>query len=154
MGTPPGFVYHQFTFKPKPLPKSVDLTGKTMIITGANVGLGLEASKEMAQHGLSRLILAVRSASKGEAAKQEILKVAPKCDVQVWDLDYELPENMAAFAERARSLDRVDIVILCAAVKSLEFQLSKGGHEMNVQVNHLGTAALSLLLLPVLRATA
>lgn len=134
MGSPPAFLYHQLTFKPKPLPESVKLDGKTAIITGANVGLGLDASKEMVQHGLSRLIVAVRSLSKGEAARQEILTVAPKCDVQVWHLDYESLESITAFAEQSRSLDRLDIVILCAGLKSLEYQLSQGGHESNVQV--------------------
>lgn len=134
MGSPLGFVYRQFTFKPKPLPKAATFRGKTMIITGANVGLGLEAAKEIAQHGLTRLILAVRSAAKGEVAKQQVQKVALGCDVQVWIVDYESTKSIAAFAERASSLDRLDIVILCAAVKSLEYQRSQGGHEMNVQV--------------------
>lgn len=134
MGSLPSFLYHQLTFKPKPLPKSVKLDGKTAIITGANVGLGLDASKELAQHGLSRLIVAVRSRTKGEAARQEILEMAPTCDVQVWDLDYESVESITAFADRAHALDRLDIVILCAGLKSLEFELSKGGHESNVQV--------------------
>lgn len=136
MGTPLGFLYRQVTFKPKPLPKTIRLDGKTAIITGANVGLGLEASKELAEHGLSRIILAVRSISKGDAARQKVLEVAPTCDAQVWELDYESSASITAFAERARSLDRLDILILCAGVKSLEFELSKAGHETNVQVCH------------------
>lgn len=134
MGSPPSFVYHQLTFKPKPLPNSIRLDEKTAIITGANVGLGLDASKELAQHGLSRLILAVRSVTKGESAREEILKVAPNCDVQVWQIDYESTESIVSFSKRTSSLERLDIVILCAGLKSLEFQLSKGGHESNVQV--------------------
>ncbi|EED12189.1 short-chain dehydrogenase, putative [Talaromyces stipitatus ATCC 10500] len=43
---------------------------KTDIITGANVGLGLEAARELAAHGLTRLILATRDVSKAEAAKK------------------------------------------------------------------------------------
>lgn len=135
MGSPLGFLYRQATFKPKPLPETVKLTGKTAIVTGANVGLGLEASREMAQHGLTRIILAVRSISKGEAARKEILNVAPSCDIQVWELDYETATSITTFAERAQTLDRLDIVILCAGVKSLEFELSKTGHETNVQVS-------------------
>lgn len=134
MGSPVGFLYRQFTFKPKPLPEAVRLDGQTAIITGSNAGLGLEASKELAQHGLGRLILAVRSLSNGEAARQIILEDAPKCDIQVWELDYDSVTSIKAFAERTRSLDRVDIVILCAGVKNSEFSMSKGGHETSVQV--------------------
>jgi NAD(P)-dependent dehydrogenase (short-subunit alcohol dehydrogenase family) len=137
MGGMLGFFIRQLTFKPKPLPQNVRLDGKTAIVTGANIGLGLEASKEMANHGLSRLILGVRSVSKGEAAKQEILAESPQCDVQVWEVDQESFESMASFSERAQSLDRLDIVILCAGVKNLKFELSKTGHEQNVQVSFL-----------------
>ncbi|KAH9905771.1 NAD(P)-binding protein [Xylariomycetidae sp. FL2044] len=153
MGSFPGFLYRQLTFKPKPLPTNVDLTGKTAIVTGSNVGLGLEASKEMAKHGLSRLILAVRTVSKGEAAAKEIAAQAPSTDVQVWELGQESFESIQKFGERASQLDRLDIVILSAGVKAMAFAKSKGGHETNVQVNHLGTALLSLLLLGPLRAT-
>ncbi|CAN9247141.1 unnamed protein product [Alternaria alternata] len=154
MGGMLGFFVRQLTFTPKPLPQDVRLDGKTAIVTGANVGLGLEASKEMASHGLARVILGVRTVSKGEAAKQEILKQSPDCDVQVWPVDQESFESMVVFGERAQSLDRLDIVILCAGVKNLVFSLSKTGHEQNVQVNHLGTSLLSLLLLKPLKDTA
>ncbi|EHK98726.1 putative Tetrahydroxynaphthalene reductase [Glarea lozoyensis 74030] len=55
MGTFAGFFYRQLTIKPKPLPQNVRLDGKTAIITGANAGLGLEAAKELATHGLALL---------------------------------------------------------------------------------------------------
>ncbi|KAK7997415.1 hypothetical protein PG989_005455 [Apiospora arundinis] len=162
MGTQVGHFFRQLTFKPKPLPPDIRLDGQTAIITGASNGsLGSEAAKELASHGLARLILAVRNAAatSAEAAKQQIIEQgaesATTCDVQVWEVDYESFESMSAFAARARSeLDRLDIVILCAGVKNLEFARAKTGHESNIQVNHLGTAYLSLLLLPSLRATA
>ncbi|KAK8028409.1 NAD(P)-binding protein [Apiospora marii] len=156
MGTQLGHICRQLTFKPKPLPQDVRLDGQTAIVTGASAGgLGFEAAKELADHGLARLILAVRTLASGETVKQQIVEESPSCDVQVWALDYESFENMAAFAARARSeLNRLDIVLLSAGVKNLEFVRSKTGHESNVQVNHLGTAYLSLLLLPSLYATA
>ncbi|EED24217.1 short-chain dehydrogenase, putative [Talaromyces stipitatus ATCC 10500] len=119
MGGQLGFLYRQLTFKPKPIPSSVRLDGKTAIITGANVGLGLKASRELAAHGLTRLILAARNVSKGEAAKKVILEQSPTCDVQVWELDYESFESIRSFGERAQTLDRLDIVILSAGVKSI-----------------------------------
>ncbi|KAK7927429.1 NAD(P)-binding protein [Apiospora marii] len=156
MGTQLGHIYRQLTFKPKPLPQDVRLDGQTAIVTGASAGgLGFEAAKELAAHGLARLILAARTVASGETAKQQIVERSPFCDVQVWAVDYESFESMAALAVRAGSeLDRLDIVLLSAGVKNLEFVHSKTGHESNVQVNHLGTAYLSLLLLPPLRTTA
>ncbi|KAI0106127.1 dehydrogenase [Hypoxylon sp. NC0597] len=154
MGSFPGFLYRQITFKPKPLPKGVNLNGKTALVTGANAGLGLEACKELAAHGLARIILGVRNISKGEDAKKTILAYNPEIDIQAWELDQESFESIKIFAEKAAALDRLDVVILNAGVKNLEFIKSKTGHEMHIQVNHLGTALLSLLLLGPLKKTA
>lgn len=136
MGGQLGFLYRQLTFKPKPIPHSIRLEGKTAIITGANVGLGLEAAKELAAHGLTRLIIAARDVSKGENGKRAILEHSPNCDVLVWELDYESFDSIKAFGERARTLDRLDIVILSAGVKYLEYIKSKTGHEAHVQVGN------------------
>ncbi|KAI1776983.1 NAD(P)-binding protein [Hypoxylon cercidicola] len=148
-------VWYQLTFKAKPLPDDIRLEGQTAIVTGSNVGLGFEAAKEFASHGLSRLILAVRDPAKGEAAKAEIARAAPGCDIQVWSLDQGSWASMVAFAERARTeLDRIDVVLLNAGLKRLQFSLSPTGHEAHVQINYLGTALLSLLLVEPLRRTA
>ncbi|KAI1413550.1 NAD(P)-binding protein [Hypoxylon sp. FL1857] len=154
MGSFPGFLYRQITFKPKPLPRSINLKGKTALVTGGNAGLGLEACKELAAHGLARIILGVRDISKGEEAKKKILAYNPEINIQAWELDQESFESIKTFAEKAAALDRLDIVILSAGVKNLEFIKSKTGHELHVQVNHLGTALLSLLLLGPLKKTA
>lgn len=136
MGGMAGFMYRQLKFTPKPLPVDVSLAGKTAIVTGGNAGLGLEAAKEMAAHDLSRIILGTRSLSKGETAKQEILSQSPNCDVLVWELDHTSFPSIRAFGQRAsQDLDRLDIVILCAGVKLLNFiKCEETGHEMNVQV--------------------
>ncbi|ETS81669.1 hypothetical protein PFICI_06671 [Pestalotiopsis fici W106-1] len=154
MGTYPGFFYRQLTFKPKPLDKSVRLDGKTAIITGANAGLGLEAAKEMAAHGLTRLILAVRSLNKGTAAREEILAQTPTINVLVWTLDHESFASIDDFGKRVTELDRLDIVILNVGVKNVDYVQSKTGHESHVQVNHLGTALVSLHMLEPLHRTA
>ncbi|KAI1126001.1 short-chain dehydrogenase/reductase SDR [Nemania abortiva] len=156
-------IWHQTFFKPHPLPPDVHLQGQTAIVTGSNVGLGFEAAKELAEHGVSRLILAVRNTSKGEAAKTRILshlKTLPSsppcpCVIDVWPLDQESYASILAFASRAAAeLERLDMVLLNAGLKLVERRVSPDtGHETHVQVNHLGTALLSLLLLPTLRRT-
>ncbi|KAF2250601.1 dehydrogenase [Trematosphaeria pertusa] len=150
-----GFCYRQLTYRPHPLPTSASLKGQTALITGANSGLGLEAARELAAHKLSRLILAVRDASKGEAAKKSILATSPECAVEVWSLDHESYDSIAEFGKRVAALDRIDYALLNAGVKKLEYSASSStGHELNVQVNHIGTSAVSLAVLPVLRNTA
>ncbi|RDW75699.1 hypothetical protein BP5796_06520 [Coleophoma crateriformis] len=72
------FLYRQFCIAPPPLPNTLSLVGQTAIITGSNNGLGIEASLQLLQHGLSHLILAVRSISKGESAKERFLSAIGK----------------------------------------------------------------------------
>ena len=95
-----GFMYRQLTFKPKPLPTSIDLTGQTILITGANTGLGFEAAKEVLAHHAGRIILAVRSIQKGEQAKEELLKVSSKSIVDVWGLDCESFHSLTKFGQQ------------------------------------------------------
>ncbi|KAL2754838.1 hypothetical protein ACRALDRAFT_1071479 [Sodiomyces alcalophilus JCM 7366] len=154
MGTFAGFFYRQLTIKPKPLAANVRLDGKTAIVTGANVGLGLEAAKELAAHGLARLILAVRTIAKGEEARLQILAQSPGVEVLVWALDHESFDSIDEFGRRVAKLDRLDIVILNAGVKNVDYVESKTGHESHVQVNHLGTALVSVHMLAPLDRTA
>lgn len=147
MGTFAGFFYRQLMVKPKPLAAKVRLDGKTALVTGANVGLGLEAARELAAHGIARLILAVRTVAKGEEAKKQILAETPGVEVQVWALDHESFASIDEFGRRAAELDRLDIVILNAGVKNLDYVESKTGHESHVQVGsslHLDVNGLSL----------
>lgn len=149
-----GFLWDQMAFKPTSLEASKSLQGKTVLITGANIGLGFETARELATHKPARLILGVRDAKKGGIAKELISKESSDIEIDVWTLDYNSYDSLVAFAKRVASLDHLDYVLLSAGVKMMEYQVSDGGHETNVRINHLGTALLSLLLLPVLQNTA
>ncbi|KAL5374117.1 hypothetical protein DPSP01_012178 [Paraphaeosphaeria sporulosa] len=150
-----GFVYRQWTVKPKPLPPALSLSGKTALITGANSGLGLEAARELVSRRLSRLIIAVRDPSKGETAKKELLSLetSPTCEIEVWPLDHDSYESIAGFGKRTEKLERLDYALLNAGVKMMSYEKSALGHETNVQINHLGTSAVSLAVLPALNKT-
>ena len=158
-----GFMWRQLFSVPKPSPPSTNLRGRTIIITGSNSGIGLETAKELLSHEPQRIILGVRSLSKGEAARAELEQTKAgkqgKCDIQAWELNQDSVESILSFCELARGLDRVDAVVLNAGIFPVKYALSPTAHESTVQVNHLGTALLSLLLLPCLekapsRATA
>lgn len=148
------FIYRQLSHKPSPISSSISLAGRTAIITGSNVGLGLEASRELIDHNISRVILAVRRLQNGEAAKTELQTNHPECDIQVWELDQDTFASVTTFGKRAQALDRLDIVILNAGVMKKKFVRSSSGHESTLQVNYLATALLTLLLLPILKTTA
>ena len=128
--------------------------GRNVIITGANVGLGFEASLKFVQLGADRVILAVRSLAKGEAAQKEIeSRTGREGCIEVWQLDMLDYESIKAFVKRAEAeLDHLDIACLNAGVVFETFQQSAYGWEKTVQVNVLSTALLGLLLMPKLKA--
>lgn len=150
----PAFFYRQFFVTPAPAdPKAIDLTGEVGIVSGSNVGLGLEIARQLLELGLSTLILAVRSKEKGETAKRDLAQTAPEANIQVWELDMSSYDSIRAFATRAESLPRLDVAILNAGVVKTQFESVKStGHEEVIQVNYISTALLSLLLIPVLRS--
>lgn len=149
-----GFVYRQVMVHPQPPPPQ-NLSGQTILVTGSNVGIGLEATRQLMGFKVARVIMAVRTLSKGEEAKADLIKTNPSCTVEVWELDMDSFDSVMAFGKRAQDLDRLDVALLNAGVKKTEYSQNKlTGHETTIQVNHLATALLSLLLLAPLRATA
>lgn len=135
--------------------RDVDLTGKTALVTGSNVGLGLECARQFLDLGCSKVILAVRSEVKGEEARKDLLqgRNLKPATVEVWKLDLGSYDSIVAMADRASKLPRLDLVILNAGVfKSNEAFHAKTGYEDDVQVNYLSNMLLIILLSPILAA--
>lgn len=146
-------------------PETTNLTGKTAIVTGSNTGLGYHASRQLLGLGLSRLIMAVRSVDKGEAAAAALRKDFPRAAVDVWELDMSSYESIQRFARRAGgpelsaaadgSPGGLDVAVLNAGIVNATFRTNPStGHEEVVQVNYLSTFLLAILLLPILKETA
>ncbi|KAI2610564.1 NAD(P)-binding protein [Hypoxylon sp. NC1633] len=147
------FFKNQFGTEPTWPPKDTNLTGKVAIVTGANQGLGLEASDQLLSLRLSRLIIAVRSAAKGEAAAGVLRAKYPKATIDVFQLDMSSYDSIRSFVAQVERLERVDIAILNAGVRKSKLKLVPGtGHEETIQVNYISTALLCILLLPVLKS--
>lgn len=131
-------------------------TGKTVIVTGSNTGLGKEAARHIARLGAANLILAVRSLEKGEAAKADIEQTT-RCGkdvVQVWHLDMASYSSVLKFVERAeRDLEKVDVFLANAAIATGRFTLAEG-NESTLTVNVISTLLLVLAMLPKMKATA
>ncbi|MFN5615679.1 MAG: SDR family oxidoreductase [Brevundimonas sp.] len=130
-----------------------DQTGRTIIITGANSGTGFETAKVLAARG-AEVILAVRNAGKGEAARAAILRATPAASVRVEALDLSRQASVAAFADRLLAAGRpVHALINNAGVMALaRREQSPDGHELQLATNFLGHFALTARLLPLLRA--
>jgi FlaA1/EpsC-like NDP-sugar epimerase len=93
------FVRRQFV-RPKPLPAGIKLTDQVAIVTGSNVGLGLEASRQLLQLELRHLVMGVRSQTKGDAAAAELRTTFPSATISVWLLDLESYDSVRAFADK------------------------------------------------------
>ncbi|KAF2726843.1 retinol dehydrogenase 12 [Polyplosphaeria fusca] len=137
-----------------PVPTS-SFAGQTVIVTGSNTGLGKEAARHVVRLGAARVILAVRTESKGQAAAEDILTTtkANKNIIEVWPLDMSDFDSIKAFAERAQGLDRLDAVLENAGINSMNWT-KVHGEEQILRINLLGTVLLGLLLLPKLRESA
>lgn len=148
-----GFLYSQLCVTPEVPAHS--FTGQTVIVTGSNIGLGLEASRHITQLGASRVILAVRNVAAGKEAQQSIEQSTGRNNIcEVWELDLASYASVKEFAQRASSqLPRIDVVVANAALAATQFTLAEG-HERSVTVNVISTMLLAFLLLPKLQETA
>ncbi|KAJ5305869.1 hypothetical protein PENANT_c015G04509 [Penicillium antarcticum] len=146
-----GFLYSQFFVTP-PYPTQ-SFEGQTVLVTGANVGLGLEAARHITRLGASQVILGVRNVEAGKAAKEDIEKTTGRTGVvEVSEVDLSSYASVIAFSERISKLPSLDVAILNAAIATTEFSTAEG-YERSVTVNVISTLLLSLLLLPKLKAT-
>lgn len=149
------FFYSQFFVTPT-LDPSTTFAGQTIIVTGSNIGLGRDTARQLAHLGASKVIIAVRSLSKGEEAAAAIRAGLPDSSttsLEVWSLDLSSYESIQDFAARASKLDRLDGLLENAGVATRKFTLAED-HESTIMVNVVGTFLLALLLLPKLRETA
>ncbi|KAL8965689.1 MAG: hypothetical protein Q9183_003730 [Haloplaca sp. 2 TL-2023] len=149
-----GFLHRQLLVS-LPVPKT-RFDGKTIIVTGSNVGLGLEAARHFGRLGAARVILAVRDTEKGDTAKKSIdqtLRRSPS-PVSVWQLDLSSYDSVKDFAARVdNELDRVDVVCANAGIATGIFRITEQD-ESTITTNVVSTFLLAFLLLPKLKETA
>lgn len=113
--------------------------GRTVIVTGANSGLGEVTARELARVGAT-VILAVRNTDKGEAAKSRM-----SGDVEVRPLDLSSLASVRAFAE---GIVQADVLVNNAGIMAVPYAQTADGFESQIGTNHLGHFALTNLLLP------
>ena len=146
------FLRSQFFVKP-PYPTQ-DLTNQTIVVTGANTGLGLEAARHFTRLNAERVILAVRTVSKGEDAKKSIEETTGRHGVvEVWSLDLSSYASVEAFAAKLNGLKRLDALVENAGMQTGTFRLVEED-EATITTNVVSTFLLALLALPKLQEMA
>jgi NAD(P)-dependent dehydrogenase (short-subunit alcohol dehydrogenase family) len=113
--------------------------GRTVIVTGANSGLGEVTARELARVG-AKVILAVRNTAKGDEAAAGMTG-----DVEVRKLDLQDLASVRAFAD---GVDGVDVLVNNAGIMAVPYAQTVDGFESQIGTNHLGHFALTNLLLP------
>jgi len=127
-----------------------DLTGSTAVVTGANGGLGLGASRALASRGAT-VVMASRSMEKAEQARKAILEKHPGALLEVLNLDLASLDSVRGLAAAViADHPSIDILINNAGVMATPRRETSDGFELQFGTNHLGHFALTALLMPAL----
>ena len=122
-----------------------DQEGRQVVVTGANSGIGLEATRELARNGAT-VIMACRSTERGQDAAQDVRADVPDADLRVEACDLGDLESIHAFADRLGDAD-LDVLVNNAGVMAIPRSETADGFETQFGVNHLSHFALTGLLL-------
>jgi retinol dehydrogenase-12 len=140
-------------FSPIPYPET-NFSGQTIIVTGSNTGLGLEAARHFTRLNAEKVVLAVRNLEKGEAAIRSIEETTGRQGVLVvWQLDLSSYESVKEFVRKAEGLKRLDAVVENAGIATNKYTLFED-NESTITTNVVSTFLLGLMILPKLRETA
>jgi NAD(P)-dependent dehydrogenase (short-subunit alcohol dehydrogenase family) len=129
-----------------------DQQGRTVVITGANTGLGFETAKLLAQHGAT-VVLACRNSHKAADAAARIGAAAPRANLSTLQLDLASLASVRRAAEQLRTdHPRIDLLINNAGGMRPRHRRTEDGYELTLATNHLGPFALTGLVLDRLLA--
>ncbi len=127
-----------------------DQTGRVVIVTGSNSGIGLETARVLAGKGAT-VIMACRNLDKANPKAEEIRAAHPGCDVEVMRLDLSNLDSVRQFADEFRAKhSRLDLLINNAGIMVPPYGTTAQGFETQFGVNHLGHFALTGLLLDLI----
>ncbi|KAL8380772.1 hypothetical protein RB595_005182 [Gaeumannomyces hyphopodioides] len=134
-----------------------DLSGRVVLVTGANIGLGQETVLQACKHGPARVFLCARSEAAAHAAIEDIEREVPGSHKLITFVQLDLA-SFASIKGAAASVlaqtDRLDVLCNNAGIMGTAPALTADGYELQLGVNHVGHALLTRLLLPLLLRTA
>lgn len=130
----------------------MQLSGKTIVITGANSGIGLETGRELARGGAT-VVMACRDLARAKAARADIAARVPGAKLELVSLDLASLASVRACADTIKNQwPRIDVLINNAGLFPFKKQLTDDGFEMQFGVNHLAHFLLTQSLMPALLA--
>ena len=130
-----------------------DLSGKIIIITGANSGIGFESAREFAREG-AEVIFACRNRNKAEAAIQKLQTEFPGSKLEFIELNLSDLQSIRRFAQSFLSSHQgLDILLNNAGIMMVPYGMTEDGFERQIGTNHLGHFALTGLLIDSLLNT-
>jgi retinol dehydrogenase-12 len=129
-----------------------ELSGRTVLVTGANTGIGLATARSLAARG-ARVHVASRSAEKGNAAVADIIAGTGNNDVRFLHLDLADLASVRASAQAFLALGEPLHVLINNAGIGGQRGLTKDGFELMFGVNHLGHFAFTMALVDCLTAS-
>jgi len=133
--------------------QDVKLEGKTVVITGANTGIGKTTALDMSRRG-AKVVILCRDMERAEAAAGEI-RDSTKGEVICHRLDLADLASVRECAEQlGNSLEKIDILINNAGIMACPQMKTKDGFEMQLGTNHIGHFLLTNLLMPQLKKAA
>ena len=128
------------------------LKSKTALVTGGNIGLGLETVKALASKG-AQVFLAARNEEKGTRAVDEVRKLYPSASVQLLLLDLASQKSIKEAAAQVKtSVEKLDFLINNAGIMAMPESITEDGYESQFGVNHLGHWSLTSQLMESLMA--
>jgi NAD(P)-dependent dehydrogenase (short-subunit alcohol dehydrogenase family) len=132
-----------------------DLSGKVILVTGGNSGLGEESILQLAKHKPAKIFMGARSEAKANEAINKIRKIIQDANIIFLEMD------LASFASVKKATqqvlattDRLDILMNNAGIMATPAAVTTDGYEIQFGTNHMGHALLNKLLLPLLEKTA
>ncbi|KAF7125580.1 hypothetical protein CNMCM5793_001797 [Aspergillus hiratsukae] len=133
-----------------------DLSGKVVLVTGGNAGLGKESILQLAKHNPEKIFLAARSKAKAESAISSLRgQLSNNVNITWLPLDLTSVQSIKDAAQQfCAQSSRLDILMLNAGVMALSPGETEMGHEIQLGTNHTGHFLLTNLLLPTLLKTA
>ena len=130
------------------------MAGKTVVVTGANSGIGRETARGLAGMG-ARVIMVCRSRERGEDARQDIVKSTGNEAVELELADLSaIADTRRAGEALASRLDRLDVLVNNAGAMHTSRTTTVNGFETTFAVNHLSYFLLTHTLLPLLKQSA
>jgi NAD(P)-dependent dehydrogenase (short-subunit alcohol dehydrogenase family) len=130
-----------------------DLTGRVILVTGANSGIGKVTAEELAKMGAT-LVMVSRDRERGATALAEVRTASGNQDVHLLLGDLSVQAEIVALADQFKAqFDRLDVLVNNAGVFLNNREESADGLEMTFAVNHLAYFLLTQLLLDMLKAS-